>query len=104
MKGCQIAQRPGRVTDGHTGDIPGLPCRDGQIPCSIRVDKQTAGTLVNDIADKGMTVMDITDNGYKQIICGYAAGVNTYRIKSVFFSATQQLASGGFKDFTHCPW
>ena len=55
--------------------------------------------LSNDIADKGMTVMDIADNRNKQIIRGYAAGVNTYRIKSVFLSSTQQLASGGFKDF-----
>jgi hypothetical protein len=98
MKGGQIAQRSGRVADGHTGNVLGLPCGYGQIPCFSRVDKQTTATLFNDIADKGMTVMDITDNGNKQIIRGYAAGVNTYRIKSVFFSSTQQLASGGFKN------
>jgi hypothetical protein len=85
MKCGQIAKCPGRVADGHPGDILGLPCGYGQIPYFFTVDHQTAGALFNDIADKSVTVMDFTDNGYKQIVRVDAAGVDTNFFKSLCF-------------------
>ena len=76
MKGAQVPQRSGSVSNRNTDNIPRRPIGYGQLFDLAVTDDQPKDALIDYGSGKSMSVMAFPDNGHKDLPGGDVTRVN----------------------------
>jgi hypothetical protein len=104
LKSSQITQCFGCIGHSDT-DNPFFPAHPaGQRIGVVLADDKARNSTIDNVAAKIVGVMNVTFDGYKEVIRGYPARVDGDARENAVDVPAQQISPCCFKDFSGGPW